>query len=246
MTRISAEKLAAQWTQRFADVVKEASGKDGRLSLSEASRIPERLDSGRLWSDNAVNALVGLGQKTISAEKLVDARRAVRARRGEAGRGEGRVPLRERGEAAAEGSRRRLRGPRGQADRRGSADARAAPGGRARSGAAHARWAVRAAAPRSSRVGEGPQAAPERARAPRDEDARRRLRRRRTGLRLPRVGHAVALRRVVPDRQPPRSLDRPRRAAGCDRRGDGRALGDERVRRAGPLRRSPRAPRSRA
>ena len=185
MTRISAEKLAAQWTQRFADVVKEASGKDGRLSLSEASRISERLDSGRLWSDNAVNALVGLGQKTISADRLVTlgGQYALAAAKRAAGR-DGFLSANE-AKRLPKDLRRRLRGARGQADRRGPADARAAPGGRARSGAARARWPVRAAAARSSRVGEGPQAAPEPARAPRDEDARRRLRRRRAGSTSP-------------------------------------------------------------
>lgn len=59
------------WTRKFEEVIRAAAGKDGRLSVSEALRIAERLDGGRLFSDNAVNYLRATGQKTVSANKLI-------------------------------------------------------------------------------------------------------------------------------------------------------------------------------
>lgn len=64
------------WTQKFEEVVKQAAGKDGRLSVTEAKRIAERLDGGRFFSDNAVNYLHAKKQKSVSANKLVEAGRA--------------------------------------------------------------------------------------------------------------------------------------------------------------------------
>ncbi len=63
------------WTQRFAEVVREAAGKDGRLSLKEAARIAQRLDDGRHFADNALAHLERLGQQSISANKLIEAGR---------------------------------------------------------------------------------------------------------------------------------------------------------------------------
>lgn len=64
------------WTKRFSEVVKEAAGKDGRLSASEAAKIANRTDDGRVFADNAVNYLKAKGQKSVSADKLIEAGRA--------------------------------------------------------------------------------------------------------------------------------------------------------------------------
>ena len=55
----------------FAPIVREAAGRDGRLSVATAHRIAERRDNGRLASDNAVRVIEDSGQKTMSAEKLI-------------------------------------------------------------------------------------------------------------------------------------------------------------------------------
>jgi hypothetical protein len=63
------------WTRKFAETVREAAGKDGRLSRTEAARIAEKAGGASLFSDNAVNYLEATGQKTVSAEKLIEAGR---------------------------------------------------------------------------------------------------------------------------------------------------------------------------
>ncbi|MFH1811737.1 MAG: hypothetical protein ABIJ09_23560 [Pseudomonadota bacterium] len=61
------------WSQRFERAVKDAAGRDGRLSLNEARSIAERDDGLRLWADNAVNYLESKGQQTVSVRKLLGA-----------------------------------------------------------------------------------------------------------------------------------------------------------------------------
>jgi hypothetical protein len=66
-------KFSAAWIKKFTEVVEEAAGKDGRVSLTGARRIAERTDEGRFMSDNAVTVLLARKQKTIAKEKLIEA-----------------------------------------------------------------------------------------------------------------------------------------------------------------------------
>lgn len=75
-TTPSPTTFATGWTRKFEEVVKTAAGRDGRLSITEAKRIAERTDGGRLFSDNAVGYLNAHRQQSVSAQKLIDAGRA--------------------------------------------------------------------------------------------------------------------------------------------------------------------------
>ncbi len=75
-TTPSAKAFADAWTKKLEEVAKEAAGKDGRLSITEARRIAERFDGGRFFSDNAVAYLNAKGQKTMSVAVLVKGARA--------------------------------------------------------------------------------------------------------------------------------------------------------------------------
>ena len=66
----SVRTFTEAWTRRFEQVVKDAAGKDGRLSRSEAQRIAQRTDDGRHFADNAVGWLGAAGQKSVSVKKL--------------------------------------------------------------------------------------------------------------------------------------------------------------------------------
>lgn len=57
--------------EEFGAVIRDAGGRDGRLTRNEAASIAQRHDAGWIVSDNAVNYLNITGQKTVSAEKLV-------------------------------------------------------------------------------------------------------------------------------------------------------------------------------
>lgn len=63
------------WTKQFEAALRAAAGKDGRLSVTEARRIAERVDGGRHFSDNAVAFLRSTKQKSVSVAKLVEAGR---------------------------------------------------------------------------------------------------------------------------------------------------------------------------
>lgn len=64
-----------EWTARFEAAIKSASGRDGRLSRVEASRLKERTGSAGLFSDSAVKLIDSFGQKSVSVNKLVDVAR---------------------------------------------------------------------------------------------------------------------------------------------------------------------------
>ncbi len=75
----SPKSFTDAWTKKFEEVVRTAAAKDGRLSITEAKRIAERIDGGQFFSDNAVAWLLANGQKTVSVNKLVEAARAYAA-----------------------------------------------------------------------------------------------------------------------------------------------------------------------
>ena len=66
-----ARRFADTWSQYFAAAIREAAGKDGRLTRSEAAKLAARCDVNGLFGDNAVNWLQSAGQQSVSAEKLI-------------------------------------------------------------------------------------------------------------------------------------------------------------------------------
>ena len=64
-------QFATAWTRGFAAAVRDAAGKDGRLSVNEAKKIAQRTDGLAVYGDNAVNYLERTGQQTVSVEKLI-------------------------------------------------------------------------------------------------------------------------------------------------------------------------------
>lgn len=59
------KKFANAWTKKFAGAVRDAAGKDGRLSTKEAERMDPQ------YADNASNWLEAKDQKSVSVEKLI-------------------------------------------------------------------------------------------------------------------------------------------------------------------------------
>lgn len=53
-----------------AQVLDDAAGRDGRVSVTEAIRIRDRRDGGAAWSDDVLHVLDAAGQSTISRSKL--------------------------------------------------------------------------------------------------------------------------------------------------------------------------------
>ncbi len=72
----SVKTFTDAWTKKFEETVRTAAGKDGRLSVTEARRIAERVDGGQHFSDNAVGYLNATKQKSVSVSKLVQSGRA--------------------------------------------------------------------------------------------------------------------------------------------------------------------------
>ena len=70
-------KIETEWIVRGHNLkekaVRDAAGRDGRLSKNEAKKIAQRSDALALWGDNAVNYLDKTGQKTVSVDKLIGA-----------------------------------------------------------------------------------------------------------------------------------------------------------------------------
>jgi hypothetical protein len=59
------------YQEAFGPAIREAAGKDGRISPQEAARMAERADAGQLVADNLANFFERTGQKSVSAEKFV-------------------------------------------------------------------------------------------------------------------------------------------------------------------------------
>jgi hypothetical protein len=60
------------YREAFGPAIREAAGKDGRISRSEAERMADRDDAGQLVADNMQNFFDRTGQKSVSAEKFVN------------------------------------------------------------------------------------------------------------------------------------------------------------------------------
>lgn len=69
------QAFAKAWAKEFEATVKQAAGRDGRLSRTEAARIAERRDGTRVFGDTATR-LMG-ARKTASVSKLVSEGMAV-------------------------------------------------------------------------------------------------------------------------------------------------------------------------
>jgi Nuclease A inhibitor-like protein len=63
--------FAKEWTKEFASAVRNAAGKDGRLSVAEAKKIASQSGAPALFADNALNFLAAKGQKSVDVEKLI-------------------------------------------------------------------------------------------------------------------------------------------------------------------------------
>ncbi len=74
-TAPSVNAFMQEWSTRFEQAVRAASGKDGRISLTEAKRLAENTSSAGLFSDTAVKVLDSFNQKTMSVNKLIDVAR---------------------------------------------------------------------------------------------------------------------------------------------------------------------------
>lgn len=61
----SPKTFATAWTRAFAADVRAAAGRDGRLSVNEATKMSDT------HADNAANYFTRTGKKTVSVEKLI-------------------------------------------------------------------------------------------------------------------------------------------------------------------------------
>lgn len=83
----SAATFAATWSADFRAAVTKAAGRDGRLTLSEATKLAARTDADRLFADNAVNYLKATGKQSASVEVLARAAHAYAQRAAEVAAG---------------------------------------------------------------------------------------------------------------------------------------------------------------
>ena len=83
----SPSTFAATWSTDFKEAVTKAAGKDGRLTLSEATKLAARPDADRLFADNAVNYLKATGKQSVSVEVLAKAAHAYAQRAAEVAAG---------------------------------------------------------------------------------------------------------------------------------------------------------------
>jgi hypothetical protein len=67
----SPQEFAKTWTRGFARAVREAAGRDGRLSRSEGAQIAARTDGLSVYADNVENFFEETGQKSVAVEKLI-------------------------------------------------------------------------------------------------------------------------------------------------------------------------------
>lgn len=69
-TTPSPKQFAETWSNDFKEAVKKAAGKDGRLSLSEATKLAQRPDADKMFADNAVNYLKTTGKQSVSVDVI--------------------------------------------------------------------------------------------------------------------------------------------------------------------------------
>lgn len=69
-TTPSPKLFAETWSNDFKEAVKKAAGKDGRLTLSEATKLAARPDADKMFADNAVNYLKATGKQSVSVDVI--------------------------------------------------------------------------------------------------------------------------------------------------------------------------------
>jgi hypothetical protein len=65
------QQFAKSWTKGFARAVREAAGRDGRLSENEGRQIADRGDALERYADNVSGWFKATGQKSVSVDKLI-------------------------------------------------------------------------------------------------------------------------------------------------------------------------------
>lgn len=68
--------LADAWIARYGQAVKDAAGRDGRLSRAEAARMAQGTPEQQQVADNVAAFFDRTGQQTVSAERFLAAERA--------------------------------------------------------------------------------------------------------------------------------------------------------------------------
>ena len=86
-TTPSPRVFAETWSTDFKEAVKKAAGKDGRLTMSEATRLVARPDADKVFADNAINYLKATGKQSVSLEVLATSAKAYALRAAEVAAG---------------------------------------------------------------------------------------------------------------------------------------------------------------
>ncbi len=86
-TTPSPRVFAETWSTDFKEAVKKAAGKDGRLTMSEATKLAARPDADKVFADNAINYLKATGKQSVSVEVLATSAKAYALRAAEVAAG---------------------------------------------------------------------------------------------------------------------------------------------------------------
>lgn len=86
-TTPSPRLFAETWSTDFKEAVKKAAGKDGRLTMSEATKLAARPDADKVFADNAINYLKATGKQSVSVEVLASSAKAYALRSAEVAAG---------------------------------------------------------------------------------------------------------------------------------------------------------------
>lgn len=93
-TTPSVRTFTETWTNDFKEAVKQAAGKDGRLTMSEAKKLAARPDADHVFADNAINYLKSTGKQSVSVEVLASSAKAYAQRAAEVAAGaDGKISL---------------------------------------------------------------------------------------------------------------------------------------------------------
>jgi hypothetical protein len=92
----SVRTFVETWTTDFKAAVKQAAGKDGRLTLSEAQKLAKHPEADHVFADNAINYLKQTGKQSVGVETLAAEMKAYAERSARAAAGtDGRITLAE-------------------------------------------------------------------------------------------------------------------------------------------------------
>ncbi len=86
-TTPSPRLFAETWSTDFKEAVKKAAGKDGRLTMSEATKLAARPDADKVFADNAINYLKATGKQSVNVEVLASSAKAYALRSAEVAAG---------------------------------------------------------------------------------------------------------------------------------------------------------------